>query len=120
MFQKNSGVRAHAGESVSKQAPHATPHAPPMKNCITVSTSTSFVPENFDTYTMCTANSSADTSGLAYRQSESIPAGRSSKAGMFRMKRRGEGRSKAMLPASEKPAEFLFRTPGFRALLYIT
>ncbi len=120
MFQKNSGVRVHAGGSVSKQAPHATPHAPPMKNCITVSASTSFVPENFDTYMMCTANSSADASGLAYRQSESIPAGRSSKAGMFRRNAAAKGAQKPMLPASEKPAEFLFRTPWFRALLYIT
>ena len=62
----------------------------------------------------------ADTSGLAYRQSESIPAGRSSKAGMFRRNAAAKGAQKPMLPASEKPAEFLFRTPWFRALLYIT
>ena len=65
MSIQKAGVRDSAGGSVSKQAPYATPHTPPTANCSNVSTSTSLFSENFDTYTMCTANSSADTSVMS-------------------------------------------------------
>ena len=120
MFQKNSGVRAHAGGSVSKAgaARHAARAADEelhhrehqhvvrpreLRHVHDVHR------EQQRRHQRLGVSSIGEYSGRKKLESRDVSQEAAAK-----------GAQKPMLPASEKPAEFLFRTPWFRALLYIT
>ena len=62
MLATSSGVKTERAGGVSKHAPITQPSTPSVRNWNTVSTSTSCFRANFDTNTMCTANSRAPRS----------------------------------------------------------